>query len=274
MPKRKLDARSSSSNANRDQPGSSKSINEELWKDLTPDEASCIICRSLLIEPVVLPCKCTTRTRTPVCRSCLVRLADATKSTCSAECPRCRTRLSVFFRKTSKNDYIDAVNASLAKAIEEQRERLEDEIENLEAAPIPRLIARNGEIRQEFDEGQKRARMDFEREKKQEEEENIRSLNQIFSRSEIEAQSKLLKKFQPNKALDSISPTSKQILADEMIARRMQREWSGPAKFVVPNTAGPAEAKRIIAKAKREMLGRNKTKDRSVQSKINFFPKK
>ena len=65
------------------------------------------------------------------------------------------------------------MNASLAQAIEEQRERLEDEIENLEAAPIPRLIARNGEIRQEFDEGQKRARMDFEREKKQEEEENI-----------------------------------------------------------------------------------------------------
>lgn len=65
------------------------------------------------------------------------------------------------------------MNPSLVQAIEDQRERLEDEIEGLTITPIPRLIARNGEIRQEFDEGQKRARMDFEKEKKEEEEENF-----------------------------------------------------------------------------------------------------
>ena len=97
-----------------------RKIDDRGWKDLTVDEVQCIICRNPLEEPITLNCKCTTRMRCTLCRSCLITMANAEESTCRGECPQCRQRIMNWLRKGGKNNYKDYINLPLWTEIQIQ----------------------------------------------------------------------------------------------------------------------------------------------------------
>merc|ERR1712037_475085 len=221
----------------RDQPSSSKTINIELYENLTFEEVHCVICQSILIEPVTLPCKCTTRIKTTVCRSCFLDMQDEAKSTCNSACPVCRTRLSTWARRNSKEKFTGSVNRSLEKAIQEQLPRLESEGRRV---PQP-IISAAGGIQMEYESQMKRARREFQADRLKEEEQNMAAITEMLAKDELDAQERLAAKFQ-HETIDE------QIRRDELVARRLAHDLTSTSANYVRNDMSTAEAERVRKK--------------------------
>lgn len=82
-----------------------KSLENSEYKNLSINSVLCPICRSILIEPVTLPCK------HEFCLSCL----DGTMANTNLVCPLCRVRIGSWLRKAKKEKKL--INMELWKAI-------------------------------------------------------------------------------------------------------------------------------------------------------------
>lgn len=79
-----------------------------VYTDLTLNKILCPICRTILIEPVSLPCNHN------FCLSCF----DSTMANANLVCPLCRIRVGSWYRTAKKLNKL--VNTELWKAIKEQ----------------------------------------------------------------------------------------------------------------------------------------------------------
>ena len=79
-------------------------IDNKDWLDLTSDEGVCLICCSVLNEPIQLPCRCRTRMKCTMCRVCFKRMVDDNASECRSACPVCGQRLLNWMRGVSKDE--------------------------------------------------------------------------------------------------------------------------------------------------------------------------
>lgn len=75
------------------------------YKNLSLDDVMCPICRSILIEPVTLPCN------HKFCLPCF----DGTMANANLVCPLCRIRVGSWLRRARKEKNL--VNTELWKAI-------------------------------------------------------------------------------------------------------------------------------------------------------------
>lgn len=85
-----------------------KVLKNHIYTDLTLSKIMCPICRTILIEPVTLPCDHN------FCLSCF----DNTMANANLVCPLCRIRVGSWYRNTKKVNSL--VNSELWKAIKEQ----------------------------------------------------------------------------------------------------------------------------------------------------------
>ncbi|KAJ8961222.1 hypothetical protein NQ318_008905 [Aromia moschata] len=113
------------------------------YKALSLTDALCPICRSILIEPVTLPC------RHNFCLSCF----DGTMENANLVCPLCRIRIGSWLRKAKKGGKL--VNNDLWSAIQESfprqvKNKLSGVDENLEEGPEI-IVSYPGEIRKEYE---------------------------------------------------------------------------------------------------------------------------
>lgn len=168
------------------------------FKDLTIDEAKCIVCTEILTEPVTLPCRCQTRMRCTLCRMCIVAMTSAEDSTCREECPQCRVRMASLYRRNSKDDYRRLVNHKLEAALVEQRDYLLGTM-NKSLSPVRHEMATRGEVGDYYVSERRVARQNFQQDRQEEEEESLAALQGLLSPAELKAQKDLEKKLELEK---------------------------------------------------------------------------
>ncbi|XP_076067512.1 E3 ubiquitin-protein ligase RNF169-like isoform X2 [Oratosquilla oratoria] len=142
--------------------GKSRSLN-----DLCLGDVICPICISILIEPVTMPCKhC-------LCMPCF----EKNVSEANLSCPMCRTRISVWVRRATKEKCL--VDEPLWQWVKENfHEKVEARLLGLEDSDeesyIPRRpnvrLSTPGEIKQEYEEQMEKLRSEQENERLKEEE--------------------------------------------------------------------------------------------------------
>merc|ERR1711892_936218 len=154
-------------------------IDNKDWLDLTSDEGVCLICCSVLNEPIQLPCRCRTRMKCTMCRVCFKRMVDDNASECRSACPVCGQRLLNWMRGVSKDesDYSSVVNAKLWAAVQEQFQPYNQNGKVAQySLDAKRILTNRGVIQAEYNEQQEQVRRRFLNERQGEEVENLRLL--------------------------------------------------------------------------------------------------
>ncbi|GJQ67113.1 hypothetical protein Trydic_g8043 [Trypoxylus dichotomus] len=163
--------------------------------NLVLNDVLCPICRSILIEPVTIPCN------HGFCLSCF----EGTVANASLTCPLCRVRFSSWHRLAKKDNKI--VNINLWEAIkntfpQQVENKLNGTEENLlEDRPI--ILSAPGQIRKEYEEQKKRELLEI----------------QKIREAETRASEELIKKIVEEESIEENN-----LRHDEQYARQLQKE--------------------------------------------------
>ncbi|CAG9858352.1 unnamed protein product [Phyllotreta striolata] len=171
------------------------------YNALTLNEVLCPICRSILIEPVSLPCN------HDFCLFCF----EGTMENANLVCPLCRMRIGSWLRKVRKDNIL--INGELWKIIKEKfqqhvKNKLNGVDENLEEKRDI-IVAKPGEIRKEYE---------VQRQKELEEQNRKKA-------QEIKASEDLIKKIKEEEEYQK-SLLEEKLKCDEMLAKKLAEKLS------------------------------------------------
>ena len=203
-----------------------KKIDNRGWADLTPDEVICLICKNILNEPIQLPCRCSTRMRCTMCRTCFIRMVSDESSECRSCCPLCNLRLLNWMRRLTRDqtDYKSAIETDLWTQIQEQFQPYNPNgklANDYGSEEIKRQISSKGEVAKEYRHLVEQKRNQFLEEKSQEEKENLELLNSI---EDPELQEEIRKQLEAERRLMELKIRKDRELEDEKIAMKLQEE--------------------------------------------------
>ena len=203
-----------------------KKIDNRGWADLTPDEVICLICKNILNEPIQLPCRCSTRMRCTMCRTCFIRMVSDESSECRSCCPLCNLRLLNWMRRLTRDqtDYKSAIETDLWTQIQEQFQPYNPNgklANDYGSEEIKRQISSKGEVAEEYRHLVEQKRNQFLEEKSQEEKENLELLNSI---EDPELQEEIRKQLEAERRLMELKIRKDRELEDEKIAMKLQEE--------------------------------------------------
>ncbi|KAL1132385.1 hypothetical protein AAG570_010340 [Ranatra chinensis] len=153
-------------------------------KKLSFEDVLCPICRTIFIEPVSLPCKHV------VCKQCLEKTVESNALTC----PICRTRIGSFLRLSRSSGKLvdhrlwEDVKQQFPKEVSMKQKGEEDGIADkfLEIQSTPKLLAKRGSIRQEFEEMLKKLKMEEEKSRLAEEIASKKLAEQLMNEELVE----------------------------------------------------------------------------------------
>eukprot|EP00112_Aurelia_sp_Birch-Aquarium-sp1_P006077 Seg1680.2 transcript_id=Seg1680.2/GoldUCD/mRNA.D3Y31 product="E3 ubiquitin-protein ligase rnf168" protein_id=Seg1680.2/GoldUCD/D3Y31 len=205
----------------------------------------CPICLQLLIEPVVMPCK------HELCRPCFTEHVEAT----SLLCPMCRVRISCWARKRAREgNLVDEERWNKIQRLfpERCKRRLNGEDDDddlyLSTSTFVPVVAKDGEVRQEYEKELQKAEMEMQ--------------------EELKASEEIIKRFQEEERL-----RQEELERDEKMAKQLQTEelQTAGGKFTSPNT----KLSRFLdaCKLPQEMSLRSGSANRMSASKANDKPK-
>lgn len=203
-----------------------KKIDNRGWADLSPDEVICLICKNILNEPIQLPCRCSTRMRCTMCRTCFIRMVSDESSECRSCCPLCNLRLLNWMRRLTRDqtDYKSAIETDLWTQIQEQFQPYNPNgklANDYGSEEIKRQISSKGEVAEEYRHLVEQKRNQFLEEKSQEEKENLELLNSI---EDPELQEEIRKQLEAERRLMELKIRKDRELEDEKIAMKLQEE--------------------------------------------------
>ena len=241
-----------------------KKIDNRGWADLTPDEVICLICKNILNEPIQLPCRCTTRMRCTMCRTCFLRMVSDESSECRSCCPLCNLRLLNWMRRLTRDqtDYKSAIETDLWTQIQEQFQPYNPNgklANDYGSEEIKRQISSKGEVAEEYRHLMEQKRNQFLEEKSQEEKENLELLNSI---EDPELQQEIRKQLEAERHLVELKIRKERELEDEKMALRLQEEEKAAEK----------QSRPVVIASKQKTTGKQKLPVLSVdQPKITSF---
>ena len=203
-----------------------KKIDNRGWADLTPDEVICLICKNILNEPIQLPCRCSTRMRCTMCRTCFLRMVSDESSECRSCCPLCNLRLLNWMRRLTRDqtDYRSAIETDLWTQIQEQFQPYNPNgkiANDYGSEEVKRQISSKGEVAEEYRHLVEQRRNQFLEEKSQEEKENLELLNSI---EDPELQEEIRKQMEAERCLVELKIRKERELEDEKLALQLQEE--------------------------------------------------
>ncbi|KAF5307781.1 hypothetical protein FQR65_LT06652 [Abscondita terminalis] len=131
------------------------------YNNLTLNDVLCPICRSILIEPVSLPCN------HGFCSSCF----EGTVANTNLVCPLCRIRIGSWLRTSRKDNKM--INNALWNVIQKSfpkqvKNKLDGVEEYQEEVVVPRRISVPGEIGREYEEQRKKNHLELIKEREAE----------------------------------------------------------------------------------------------------------
>ncbi|XP_056642507.1 E3 ubiquitin-protein ligase RNF169-like [Diorhabda sublineata] len=199
-----------------------KLLNSTNYSTLVLNDVLCPICRSILIEPVSLPCN------HDFCLVCF----ENTMENANLVCPLCRMRVGSWLRKTKKENSL--INTELWKYIRDKfpkhvNNKLNGIDENIIEEQRDIVVAYPGEIRKEYE---------IQKQKEDEEQRKKRE-------AEIKASEELIKKLKAEEDSRRVMLEEKMRL-DEAIAKKLAEELapkpeSTPKIKHTPNKLGPMD---------------------------------
>ena len=218
-----------------------KKIDNRGWADLTPDEVICLICKNILNEPIQLPCRCSTRMRCTMCRTCFIRMVSDESSECRSCCPLCNLRLLNWMRRLTRDqtDYKSAIETALWTQIQEQFQPYNPNgklANDYGSEDIKRQISSKGEVAEEYRHLVEQKRNQFLEEKSQEEKENLELLNSI---EDPELQEEIRKQLEAERRLVELKIRKDRELEDEKIAMQLQEEERKSRPIVTGSKSKP-----------------------------------
>lgn len=218
-----------------------KKIDNRGWADLTPDEVICLICKNILNEPIQLPCRCSTRMRCTMCRTCFIRMVSDESSECRSCCPLCNLRLLNWMRRLTRDqtDYKSAIETDLWTQIQEQFQPYNPNgklANDYGSEDIKRQISSKGEVAEEYRHLVEQKRNQFLEEKSQEEKENLELLNSI---EDPELQEEIRKQLEAERRLVELKIRKDRELEDEKIAMQLQEEERKSRPKVIGSKSKP-----------------------------------
>lgn len=153
--------------------------NQINYNNLKLNDVLCPICRSILIEPVSLPCN------HGFCSSCF----ENTIANTNLVCPLCRIRIGSWLRTSTKDNKL--VNAVLWNAIQKEfpkqvKNKLAGIEEYPEEVPQPRTITVAGEIRREYEAEKKKNELELQKEREAEEKASETLIKKLHDEEEYE----------------------------------------------------------------------------------------
>nr|CAH7744274.1 unnamed protein product [Callosobruchus chinensis] len=215
------------------------------FNTLALSDVLCPVCRSILIEPVTLPCSHT------FCFSCFQGIVNNT----NLICPLCRVRMTSWFRKTKKacklldEELWEAIKTKFPGQVSNKLCGVDDIVE--EEKNI--VVARPGEIRKEY-----------ERQKENEEEE-LRKLRD----AEAKASQMLIKKLEQEDDYKRAVMEEKMKI-DEIIAKKLAEEINQhTSKENTNKKSGPLD--RFLVKDNETIT--SQTQESKKKPINNFFTK-
>ena len=218
-----------------------KKIDNRGWADLTPDEVICLICKNILNEPIQLPCRCSTRMRCTMCRTCFIRMVSDESSECRSCCPLCNLRLLNWMRRLTRDqtDYKSAIETDLWTQIQEQFQPYNPNgklANDYGSEDVNRQISSKGEVAEEYRHLVEQKRNQFLEEKSQEEKENLELLNSI---EDPELQEEIRKQLEAERRLVELKIRKDRELEDEKIAMQLQEEERKSRPKVIGSKSKP-----------------------------------
>ena len=218
-----------------------KKIDNRGWADLTPDEVICLICKNILNEPIQLPCRCSTRMRCTMCRTCFIRMVSDESSECRSCCPLCNLRLLNWMRRLTRDqtDYKSAIETDLWTQIQEQFQPYNPNgklANDYGSEDVKRQISSKGEVAEEYRHLVEQKRNQFLEEKSQEEKENLELLNSI---EDPELQEEIRKQLEAERRLVELKIRKDRELEDEKIAMQLQEEERKSRPKVIGSKSKP-----------------------------------
>lgn len=150
------------------------------YDNLKLNDVLCPICRSILIEPVSLPCN------HGFCSSCF----ENTVANTNLVCPLCRVRIGSWLRTSKKDNKL--VNVVLWKVIQKQfPKQVKNKLDGVEEYPEevqpPRIITVPGEIRREYEAEKQKNELELQKERDAEEQASESLIKKIRDEEEYEA---------------------------------------------------------------------------------------
>ncbi|KAB0797823.1 hypothetical protein PPYR_08816 [Photinus pyralis] len=149
------------------------------YDNLKLNDVLCPICRSILIEPVTLPCN------HGFCSSCF----ESTVANTNLVCPLCRVRIGSWLRTSKKDNKL--VNVVLWNVIQKQfPKQVKNKLDGVEEYPEevqpPRRITVPGEIRREYEAEKHKTELELQKERAAEEKASQSLIKKIRDEEEYE----------------------------------------------------------------------------------------
>ncbi|XP_074030853.1 uncharacterized protein isoform X2 [Leptinotarsa decemlineata] len=209
------------------------------YNELNLSDVLCPICRSIIIEPVSLPCS------HDFCLSCF----EGTMENANLVCPLCRLRIASWMRRVKKEsklvneEFWEAIQKNFPEQIERKRIGVDD---NLEEKPEIR-VSHPGEIRKEYEL------------QKQKEDEEFRKLQE----AELKASEELIKKLKDEEDYQQ-AVIEEKLKMDEQVAKKLASEMSLSTSFskskIFCKKSGPMD--KFIKKDNETITSENEGPDR------------
>nr|XP_023021614.1 E3 ubiquitin-protein ligase RNF168-like [Leptinotarsa decemlineata] len=209
------------------------------YNELNLSDVLCPICRSIIIEPVSLPCS------HDFCLSCF----EGTMENANLVCPLCRLRIASWMRRVKKEsklvneEFWEAIQKNFPEQIERKRIGVDD---NLEEKPEIR-VSHPGEIRKEYEL------------QKQKEDEELRKLQE----AELKASEELIKKLKDEEDYQQ-AVIEEKLKMDEQVAKKLASEMSLSTSFskskIFCKKSGPMD--KFIKKDNETITSENEGPDR------------
>jgi len=217
-------------------------IDNKNWTCLSNDEGVCLVCCSVLNEPIQLPCRCRTRMKCTMCRACFARMVSDNGSECRAACPVCGQRLLSWMRGVSRDhsEYRSVVNHALWAAIKEQfRPYNQDGKVAAYSLEAKRNLASSGDIHSEYKQQQEQVRKRFLDAKKEEEEEHLRLLT-----SDPQLQEAVEEQVKAMEEIERAKQRAKMEEQDAEMARKLMEEEKkqDEVKIIEPSKKRPGSS--------------------------------
>ncbi|CAH0557976.1 unnamed protein product [Brassicogethes aeneus] len=181
-----------------------KTINNPNYSNLSIDDVLCPICRSVLTQPVTLPCN------HGFCFACF----EGTMQNANLACPLCRVRIGSWYRIAKKEKRL--VNQRLWEILREKfPKQLENKLKGIDEQTVEEVkipIATPGEIRREYE---------LQKRKEDEELKQEREKEQIASEALIEKLKREEKEY-----LEAVKEEElKKIKLDAQVAKKLSQEF-------------------------------------------------